>query len=34
LDTGGHGKQPCAGVYLAVVTNGVIRVGDAVTVAP
>jgi uncharacterized protein YcbX len=32
LDTGGHGKQPCAGAYLAVVTKGVIRVGDPVTV--
>ena len=31
LDTGGHGKQPCAGAYLAVVTKGVIRVGDHVT---
>jgi uncharacterized protein len=34
LNTGGHGKQPCAGVYLAVVTKGVIRVGDAVTLGP
>lgn len=32
LDTGGHGKQPCAGAYLAVVTKGVIRVGDPVAV--
>ncbi len=30
LDTGGHGKQPCAGAYLAVVTKGVIHVGDPV----
>ncbi|WP_156659728.1 MULTISPECIES: MOSC domain-containing protein [unclassified Mycobacterium] len=30
-DTGGHGAQPCAGAYLAVVTEGVIRVGDRVT---
>ncbi|MEE2855147.1 MAG: MOSC N-terminal beta barrel domain-containing protein [Actinomycetota bacterium] len=34
LNTGGHGAQPCAGVYLAVVTKGVIRVGDQVTVGP
>ncbi|BBY37200.1 molybdenum cofactor biosysynthesis protein [Mycobacterium mantenii] len=34
LDTGGHGAQPCAGAYLAVVTKGVIRVGDQVTVRP
>lgn len=33
LDTGGHGKQPCAGAYLAVVAKGVIRVGDPVAVA-
>lgn len=33
-DTGGHGPQPCAGAYLAVVTEGVIRVGDRVTVGP
>lgn len=33
LDTG-HGAQPCAGAYLAVVTKGVIRVGDQVTVRP
>lgn len=32
-DTGGHGPQPCAGVYLAVVTEAVIRIGDEVTVA-
>jgi len=31
-DTGGHGPQACAGAYLAVLTPGVIRVGDAVTV--
>ncbi|OBI29019.1 molybdenum cofactor biosysynthesis protein [Mycobacterium sp. E1386] len=31
-DTGGHGAQPCAGAYLAVVTQGVIRVGDQVTI--
>ncbi len=31
LNTGGHGAQPCAGAYLAVVTRGVIRVGDQVT---
>ena len=30
-DTGGHGPQPCAGVYLEVVAEGVIRVGDRVT---
>ncbi|OBH50759.1 molybdenum cofactor biosysynthesis protein [Mycobacterium mantenii] len=34
LDTGGHGAQPCAGAYLAVVTKGVIRVGDRVAVGP
>lgn len=34
LNTGGHGAQPCAGAYLAVVTEGVIRVGDRVTVGP
>ncbi|MCV7381289.1 molybdenum cofactor biosysynthesis protein [Mycobacterium alsense] len=33
-DTGGHGKQPCAGVYLAVLAAGVVRVGDPVTVGP
>ena len=32
LNTGGHGAQPCAGAYLAVVANGVIRVGDQVTI--
>ncbi|OBH88666.1 MOSC domain-containing protein [Mycobacterium sp. E2733] len=31
-DTGGHGPQPCAGAYLAVVTQGVIRLGDRVTI--
>lgn len=31
-DTGGHGPQPCAGAYLEVLTAGVIRVGDSVTV--
>lgn len=31
-DTRGHGAQPCAGAYLAVVAAGVIRVGDRVTV--
>ncbi|GAA4535986.1 MOSC domain-containing protein [Mycobacterium paraffinicum] len=31
-DTGGHGAQPCAGAYLAVLTEGVIRVGDRVTI--
>ncbi|OCB28072.1 molybdenum cofactor biosysynthesis protein [Mycobacterium malmoense] len=31
-DTGGHGAQPCAGAYLAVVAAGVIRVGDRVTI--
>jgi uncharacterized protein YcbX len=30
----GSGAQPCAGAYLEVVTPGVIRVGDPVTVAP
>ena len=30
-DTGGHGAQPCAGAYLAVASEGVIRVGDRVT---
>ena len=33
-DTGGHGPQPCAGAYLAVVAEGVIRVGDRVTIGP
>jgi uncharacterized protein YcbX len=33
-DTGGHGPQPCAGAYLTVVTSGVIRVGDRVTIEP
>ncbi|GAB1813978.1 MOSC domain-containing protein [Mycobacterium sp. MUNTM1] len=32
LNTGGHGAQPCAGAYLAVLTQGVIRVGDHVTI--
>ncbi|OBB90392.1 molybdenum cofactor biosysynthesis protein [Mycobacterium sp. 852002-30065_SCH5024008] len=31
-DTGGHGAQPCAGAYLAVLAQGVIRVGDRVTI--
>lgn len=31
-DTGGHGAQPCAGAYIAVVAAGVIHVGDRVTV--
>lgn len=31
-DTGGHGAQPCAGAYLAVATQGVIHVGDRVTI--
>lgn len=31
-DTGGHGPQPCAGAYLAAVTDGVIHVGDPVTI--
>lgn len=34
LNTGGHGAQPCAGAYLAVVAPGVIRVGDRVTIGP
>jgi uncharacterized protein YcbX len=34
LNTGGHGAQPCAGAYLSVVTKGVIRVGDPVTIGP
>jgi uncharacterized protein YcbX len=34
LNTGGHGAQPCAGAYLAVVTKGVIRLGDRVTIGP
>lgn len=34
LKTGGHGKQPCAGAYLAVVAKGVIRVGDPVIIGP
>ncbi len=33
-DTGGHGPQPCAGAYLAVVAEGVIRVGDRITIGP
>lgn len=32
LNTGGHGAQPCAGAYLAVVTKGIIHVGDQVTI--
>ncbi|BBZ69815.1 MOSC domain-containing protein [Mycobacterium paraseoulense] len=32
-DTGGHGAQPCAGAYLAVTTEGVVRVGDRVTIS-
>ncbi|MEE6177296.1 MOSC domain-containing protein [Mycobacterium sp. 050134] len=32
IDTGGHGAQPCAGAYLEVLTAGVVRVGDRVTV--
>lgn len=31
-DTGGHGAQPCAGAYCAVAVQGVVRVGDHVTV--
>lgn len=31
-DTGGHGAQPCAGTYLAVLAAGVIRVGDRVAI--
>lgn len=31
-DTGGHGAQPCAGAYLAVTAQGVVRVGDRVTI--
>ncbi|WP_372514680.1 MOSC domain-containing protein [Mycobacterium seoulense] len=31
-DTGGHGAQPCAGAYLAVTAEGVVRVGDRVTI--
>lgn len=31
-DTGGHGPQPCAGAYLAVVADGVIHVGDRVVI--
>jgi uncharacterized protein len=34
LNTSGHGAQPCAGAYLAVVTKGVIRLGDQVTMGP
>ncbi|OBK76173.1 MOSC domain-containing protein [Mycobacterium sp. 1165178.9] len=34
LNTGGHGAQPCAGAYLAVVTKGIIHVGDQVTIGP
>lgn len=32
LDTGGHGPQPCAGSYLAVIGQGTISVGDGVIV--
>lgn len=32
VTTGGHGAQACAGAYLAVLTKGVIRVGDSVTI--
>jgi uncharacterized protein YcbX len=31
-DTGGHGPQAYAGAYLAVLTEGVVRVGDRVTI--
>jgi hypothetical protein len=31
-NTGGHGAQPCAGAYCAVVVPGVVHVGDHVTV--
>ncbi|WP_414686062.1 MOSC domain-containing protein [Mycobacterium sp.] len=31
-DTGGHGPQPCAGAYLEVLAQGIIRVGDPVSV--
>jgi hypothetical protein len=31
LPAGSSGAQPCAGVYLEVVTEGVILVGDRVT---
>ncbi|OBJ35629.1 MOSC domain-containing protein [Mycobacterium colombiense] len=34
VNTGGHGAQPCAGAYLAVVSQGVVRVGDPVTIGP
>lgn len=34
LNTGGHGAQPCAGAYLAVAAEGIIRVGDRVTIRP
>lgn len=34
LNTGGHGAQPCAGAYLAVAVEGIIRVGDRVTIRP
>jgi MOSC domain-containing protein len=33
-DTGGHGPQPCAGAYLEVVAQAIIRVGDQVTIDP
>ncbi|OBF47489.1 molybdenum cofactor biosysynthesis protein [Mycobacterium sp. 852002-50816_SCH5313054-b] len=33
-NTGGHGPQPCAGAYLEVLSAGVIRVGDPVTLGP
>src|SRR5262249_11015507 len=31
-DAGSSGAPPCAGAYLAVLTKGVIRVGDPVTI--
>lgn len=34
LNTGGHGAQPCAGAYLAVAAEGIIRVGDRVAIRP
>ncbi|OBG32461.1 MOSC domain-containing protein [Mycobacterium sp. E3198] len=33
-NTGGHGPQPCAGAYFEVLSAGVIRVGDPVTLGP
>ena len=33
-DTGGPGPQPCAGAYLAVEREGIIRIGDRVTIEP